>query len=301
MTPFWIRLAATIACVAWTSLAHAAKPLRIVAATTDVGAIARAVVGKDARIDVVARADRDPHALEVRPSSMAMAAKADFYLMAGLQLDTWSPEIVRGSRNRDLVVVDCASPIAVLEVPTGKVDKSMGDVHPQGNPHWWLDPANGAKVARFLAEKFGAARPDEAERFRVNAESFAAEIERRMPDWKARVAGREFVEFHRSWVYFAEAFDMRIVGCVEPLPGIPPSAKHLAALADLIRQKRVPVVIRDPYHPGDPVDFLARETGVRQAVLSSACDAPEPTSYLRRFDEAASVLGDAVPPGAGAP
>ncbi len=293
MTPFWTRLAATLACVAWTSHAHAAKPLRVVAATNDVGAIARAVLGKDARIDVTARADRDPHALEVRPSSMAMAAKADFYLMVGLQLDAWSPEIVRGSRNRHLLTIDCAAPITVLEVPTARVDRSMGDVHPLGNPHWWLDPANGAKVARFLAEKFGAARPSEAEEFRANAESFAAEISRRAPAWKERLAGRTFVEYHRSWIYFARAFDMQILGSVEPLPGIPPSAKHLSALGALIRETRVPVVVRDSYHAADPVEFLVRETGVQAAVLPSACKEPTPEAYLRHFDEAANVLGRA--------
>jgi zinc/manganese transport system substrate-binding protein len=291
MHPFWTRLAVTTACFGGVSLAHAAKPLRIVAATNDVAAIARAVVGPDARIDVVARADRDPHALEVRPSSMAMAAKADFYLMAGIQLDSWSPEIVRGSRNRDLVTIDCAAAVVVLEVPVGKVDRSMGDVHPLGNPHWWLDPANGARVARFLADQFAAARRDDAARFRANAEAFAAEIEQRMPAWKQRLAGRSFVQFHHSWSYFAAAFGVRILGSVEPLPGIPPSAKHLSALAALIRESHVPLVVRDAYHPADPVEFLTRETGIRAAILRTSCDEPSPESYLRHFDKAAEVIG----------
>jgi zinc/manganese transport system substrate-binding protein len=279
------------------SAARDERPLRVVAATTDVGAIARAVLGDDAEIEVVAPPDRDLHALDVRPSTLRLAANADFYLEVGLMLDLWSAEIVRGSRNRDLVVVDCSRAITPIEVPQGKVDASQGDVHPAGNPHWWLDPENGGKVARLLAERFAVARPDRAERFRDNAEAFAAEISARMPAWKVRMQGRSFVEYHRTWSYFAQAFGARIEGRVEPLPGIPPSARHLADLAETIRETRVPVVIRDAYHPRGPVDFLARETGARAVMLAASCEEPTAASYLARFDRAVDVLG----PGGGVP
>jgi zinc/manganese transport system substrate-binding protein len=288
-----LSLACLLGVVAGVLPAGAAEPLRIVAATTDLGAIARAVTGDDAVIEIVARPDRDLHSLEVRPSTMRLAAKADFYLEVGLMLDLWSADIVRGSRNRDLVVIDCSQAIAPLEVPQGKVDASMGDVHPQGNPHWWLDPANGAKVAHLLADRFAAARPDRADTFRKNAATFAADLAARTPAWKSRMQGRAFMEFHRTWSYFVAAFGARIEGRVEPLPGIPPSARHLADLANLIRTKRVPVVIRDVYHPNGPLEFLARETGVRTAVLAAACDEPTPASYIARFDQAVSVLGTA--------
>jgi zinc/manganese transport system substrate-binding protein len=269
----------------------AADELRIVAATTDIGALARAVGGDRVRIDVVARPDRDLHTLEVRPSAIRKVAKADFYLEAGLALDLWSVDIVRGSRNRDLRVVDCGSVIEPLEVPEGPIDASMGDVHPEGNPHWWLDPLRAVQVARALAAEFGRADPEHAADYGAGANAFAAEVDRRLPGWKAALAGRSFVEYHASWVYLAERFGMEIAGKVEPLPGIPPTARHLATLAELIRSRHVPVVIRDVHHPGDAVDFLVRETGVRGLVLPASCDEPTPASYFAHLDQVAAGLG----------
>jgi zinc/manganese transport system substrate-binding protein len=248
-------------------------------------------VAPDAEIEVVARPDRDPHALEVSPGTMRMTAKADLYLEVGLSLDLWSPDIVRGSRNRELVVVSCAAAVEPIEVPSGPVDASRGDVHPQGNPHYWLDPLNGAKVARLLAEQFGRADPVHAAEYAERAGAFAAEIDGRLPGWAARLRGRSFVEYHRTWVYLARRFGVEIAGRVEPLPGIPPSAKHLAELSETIRARGVPVVVRDVYHPASPVELLERETRVRSAVLASSCQEPTPEAYLSLFDRAAAVLG----------
>jgi zinc/manganese transport system substrate-binding protein len=273
------------------ALPAASAPLRIVAATNDLAAIARAVGGDDVTIEVVARPDRDPHSLPVLPSTMRSTAKADVYLEVGLSLDLWSQEIVRGSRNRDLVVVDCSRAVAPLEIPSGAVDVSQGDVHPDGNPHYWLDPLDGAAVADLLAREFGARDAAHAAAYAAGAATFRREIEERMPGWDARLRGASFVEFHRSWVYLATRFGMDIVGRVEPLPGIPPSARHLADLAAHIRETRVPVVIRDPYHDKSSTDFLAREADVRSVVLSTSCAEPTPASYLAHFDEIASVLG----------
>jgi zinc/manganese transport system substrate-binding protein len=265
-------------------------PLRILAATNDLGAIARAVCGPEAEIRAVARSDRDPHALEVRPSMMAMAAKSDVYLGVGLALDLWSEGIVQGSRNSKLVMVNCAEAITPLEIPVGKVDASMGDVHPSGNPHYWLDPENGILVARYLAKRFGAIDSKNGTRYATNAEAFAREIESRMPAWKQELQGVSFIEYHRTWVYAAHRFGMNIVDRVEPLPGIPPTAHHLAKLASTIREQRVGIVIRDLYHSGSALEFLKRETKVRTAVLPSSSDEPTPQAYYALFDRAASVL-----------
>ncbi len=269
----------------------AAHELRIVAATNDLGAIAKAVGGDHVEIDVVARPDRDPHALQVRPSTMRKAARADVYLEVGMSLDAWSADIVRGSRNRDLEIIDCSEAIEPQEVPAGKVDASMGDVHPAGNPHYWLDPRNAQVLARFLAERFAALDAKHADVFLAGAEEFTAAIEARMSGWQERLSGRSFVEYHRTWVYLAERFDLHIAGTVEPFPGIPPSARHLAALAETIVEERIPVVVRDVYHSESPLEFLARETGVRTDVLPASCEEPVPEAYLAHFDRIAEVLG----------
>ena len=289
-----LRAFAALAPLALATPAASGEGLSILAATNDLGAIADAVTGGEAEIEVVARSDRDPHTVEVRPSKMRKAAKADVYLEVGLSLDQWSDGVVRGSRNRKLVVIRCSDAIEPLGVPEGKVDASMGDVHPDGNPHYWLDPLNGAAVGRFLAAKLGEIDPERAELYTANAERFARDLEERLPDWEARLSGGSLVEFHDTWRYLAARFDLEIVDRVEPFPGIPAHARHLAELAEVIRERGVPFVARDSYHSESPVAFLVRETGVRAVVLPSTCDAPTAESYVAHFDRIAVLLGEPV-------
>ncbi|NNE42661.1 MAG: zinc ABC transporter substrate-binding protein [Gemmatimonadetes bacterium] len=293
--------AAALASAVFLAGASPAFALRVVAATNDLGALARAVGGPEIELDVVARADRDPHALEVRPSTLRKTAKADMYLEVGFDLDAWSAHIVRGSRNRDLIVVPCSEVIEPAEVPTGPVDASQGDVHPQGNPHYWLDPQNAVRVAEHLAAVFADADPDHAADYLRRAAEFAASVEERLPAWRAALEGRRFVEYHRTWVYFAERFGMTIAGEVEPFPGIPPGARHLALLAETIRRDSVPVVVRQVYHPDSPLDFLHRETGVRVEVLPASCAEPTPAAYLELIEHAVRILGGHGPPGEDGP
>ncbi len=269
----------------------AARELRVVAATNDLGAIAEAVGSAHLTIDVVARPDRDPHALAVRPSTLRKTRRADCYLAVGMSLDAWSADIVRGSRNRHVRLIDCSEPIDPLEVPEAPVTPAMGDVHPEGNPHYWLDPVNGQRLAHFLAAEFGALDPEHAPDFQANAQSFADTLESRLAEWRRALAGRAIVEYHRSWIYLAERFDVQIVGQVEPLPGIPPTARQLAGLAEVIATERAAIVVREPYHPKAPVEFLERETGIQAAVLRSSCAEPTAAAYIAHFDEIALVLG----------
>jgi zinc/manganese transport system substrate-binding protein len=191
--------------------------------------------------------------------------------------------------------VNCAEAVTPLEIPSGKVDASMGDVHPYGNPHYWLDPENAVSIARFLAKRFAAIDAGHAARYEENATAFAAQIEKRIPAWKEKLAGLSFVEYHRTWSYAAARFGMTITGRVEPLPGIPPTAHHLADLSATIRETKTPVVIRDVHQSKDPLEFLHRETGVRTAVLPASCDEPTPEAYFALFDRAAAVLrGESV-------
>lgn len=268
-----------------------ANELNIVAATNDLGAIASAVGGEYVNIDVVARPDRDPHTVEVRPSAMRKTAKANIYLSVGMSLDLWSRDIVRGSRNKALILIDCSHAVEPLEAPTGKIDASMGDVHPEGNPHYWLDPRNGAAVARLLSDRFADQDPAHQEEYAANASAFVAQLESRFPGWEARLRGQRFVEFHRSWAYLSHCFGMEILGQVEPVPGIPATARHLTALAEVIEHTQVPVVIRESYHSESSISFLERETGIRGMVLPASCDDPTPESYIAHFDRIADVLG----------
>lgn len=271
----------------------AAAKVKVVASLTDLGSIAAAVGGDEVEVSAVARPASDAHRVEVLPSYMVRVSRAQLYLKVGLGLDRWADQIIDGSRNAKLVVLDCARHIAPLDRPAGKVDASMGDVHPDGNPHYWLDPANGALVALDIADALAALDPAHADDFRRRAEAFAAACAARRAAAAAALAAlpvKAILTYHASWVYFAHATGLEIAATVEPVPGIPPTARHLEALVALIRARRLPVVLQEPYFSNEAPAFLAREAGVRVARVSASCDDVTPGSYLAHFDQVVALI-----------
>lgn len=288
------RILAAALCAAALCLPGAAlAKLRVAASTTDLASIAASVGGDAVEVFAIARPGADPHRVEALPSYMVRVARAQVYLAVGLGLDQWAGAIIDGSRNSRLRVVDCSAGVSVLEKPAGRVDASMGDVHPEGNPHYWLDPRNGAVVARTIAAAFAQADPAGAAAYRARAEAFARETEAAWQRGRAALGGlpsRAIVTYHRSWVYFASAFDLEVVNTVEPVPGIPPTAKHLAEVEADIRARRVAAVLQEPYFSPDAGRLLARDTGVRVVTLSGACDGEAAGRYLAHFDAAVAAL-----------
>jgi len=272
-----------------TAAPPAAAKVKVVASLTDLGSIASAVGGDEVEVSAVARPASDAHRVEVLPSYMVRVSRAQLYLKVGLGLDQWADQIIDGSRNGKLVVVDCARHIEPLEKPTGRVDASLGDVHPDGNPHYWLDPGNGAIVAVDVAEALAALDPAHADDFRRRATAFAARCAASRTAAAAAIAAlpvKEIITYHASWVYFTRATGLAVAGTVEPVPGIPPTARHLQELVDLIHARRVPVVLQEPCFSDEAPAFLARETGVRVVKMSASCDDVAPGSYLAHFEAA---------------
>ncbi|HEX2612839.1 MAG TPA: metal ABC transporter substrate-binding protein [Fibrobacteria bacterium] len=289
--------AATLLAASLVSAAPA--KIRVAASLPDLASIAASVGGDAVEAFSIARAGANPHFVEVLPSYMIRVAKAQVYVKVGLGLDQWADAIVEGSRNGSIRVVDASSGIRVLEKPTGKVDASMGDVHPDGNPHYWLDPENGIRVAANIRDALKAADPARAARYDAGYEAFRAESEGRIRALKARMAplrGSAIVTYHSSWPYFADAFGLRVVGRVEPFPGIPPTARHLADLTATIKSEKVKVLIQEPYYPGKDADLLARTTGVRVFRFTPSCAGESAGDYLRHFDEMADALLKEVSP-----
>jgi len=265
-----------------------AAPIKIAAALPDLGSIAAYVGGDKVDVFAIGRNNANPHAVEVLPSYMIKVSRAAIYLKAGLALDQWSNAIIDGSRNSKLTVVDCSNGVQVLQKPAGKVDASMGDVHPEGNPHYWLDPANGVVIANNVLAALTKADPENARYYEKNYAQFKAETEKRLPAWKdafANVPGKKVISYHSSWVYFASAFGLTVAGSVEPLPGIPPTAKHLAELVDLVKRDGIAVLLQEMYFPDDAPRFLARQTGIKIYKFSPSCDSVKPDSYFGHFDE----------------
>ncbi len=270
-----------------------AEPVKIVAAIPDLGSIASYIGGDKVEVIAIAKNNSNPHFVEVLPSYMIKVLKGDIYLKAGLSLDQWSNEIIDGSRNNKIIVADCSNGIAVLQKPVGKVDSSMGDVHPEGNPHYWLDPENGIVIASNILAALKKADSLNSAYYESNFEKFKNETKMRIAVWKDKMSGlsgKKMISYHSSWVYFASAFNMVIAGYVEPLPGIPPTGKHLSELVNIIKKDKVSLLIQEPYFPDNAPKFLERQTGIKVFKIAPSCTNVKADSYFKHFDEAIAQI-----------
>lgn len=298
-----LRITATLCLAVLAALVpnRAGAKVKVVASITDLASIASTVGGDQVEVNVIAKPTADVHRIEALPSYMVRVSRADLYLKVGLGLDQWADALIDGSRNDRLTVLDCSQDVTVLDKPT-RVDASMGDVHPFGNPHYWLDPRNGAAVARQIAQALGRLDAAHAADFASRAEAFAGQAEemaRRCAQVGAGLPNRRIVTYHASWVYFAATCGLETVATVEPVPGIPPTASHLQHLVDLIHDQGVPVVLYEPYFSEDAGEFLTRQTGVRIARVAPSCDGIEAGHYLAHFDALLAGLAGTSTPGTG--
>ena len=267
--------------------------VRIVASLPDLGSIASYIGGDKVEVASIAQANANPHSVEVFPSYMAKAARASLFLKCGLALDQWADAIIDGSRNNSLTVIDCSRGIDVLEKPIGKVDASKGDVHPFGNPHYWLDPSNGVVIAQNILEGLKKVDGANSAFYTANFEKFKSECTIKIAAWKSQLSplnGKKIISYHSSWIYFASAFGLIVSGMVEPFPGIPPTGNHLAVLVDLIKKEQCAFLIQEPYFPGDAPNFLNRQTGIPVLKCSPACADVKPAAYFAHFENIINQL-----------
>ncbi len=265
-----------------------ASKLGIIASIPDIGSIASYIGGDNVEVYTIAHANSNPHNVDVLPSYMIKTASAKVFFEVGLQLDQWADAIIDGARNSHLLVVDCSEGISVLDKPKGKVDASMGDVHPFGNPHYWLNPANGIIIAENVKKGLIKIDPAHASTYQVNYSRFKDESLKKIEAWKLKMSyfkDKSMISYHPSWVYFAEAFDMVSKSTVEPVPGIAPTAKHLSELVALIKAEKIPILVQEPYFPDSAPKFLNRETGIKIFKIPPESDDVLPGSYWKHFDD----------------
>ena len=266
----------------------------IVTSTSDLKSIAEMIGGDLVTVESLNKGASNPHSVETLPSYMLKVGKANLYCKIGLDLDSWAAPIIDGSRNGKLVVVDCSRNVPVLEKPTQKVDASMGDVHPLGNPHYWLDPNNGLVIADNILEGLISVDPANAEAYRKNRDAFAAKLNQKIAEWKsvaAKLQGTEIVTYHDSWPYFANAFGIKVDGFVEPRPGIEPTPSHTAEIIELVKKRQIKMICMEPYFSDRAPKTIARETGAKVVVLPpSVGGALEASDYFSLFDTILKIL-----------
>jgi len=300
LTPGWLLLVL----MSLLLTAPAVATLQVVATVSDLGDIAARVGGDEVSVTVLCPGHHDPHFLPAKPSLARKLGKADLLIYTGLELEIgWLPLLVDASRNPRVQAgqrgeLDCSQALdRILDVPTGEIDRSHGDVHALGNPHYLLDPRNGVAVASLLAERLAELAPAAAAGFRQRAEAFADTVGSRLPDWEevvAPLAGRPMVVYHQQWEYLLDWLGLELLDAIENRPGISPSPRHVEELVQRGLARGNAVVIAAPWNHLDAAQHAANRMSAPMLVLPAAVGArDEATDYLALFDTICRLLASA--------
>jgi zinc/manganese transport system substrate-binding protein len=258
------------------SASRIAPALKVVTSTTDLYDIARAVGGPRITVVHISEGYQDPHFVDAKPSFILQLRNADVFAFVGLDLEIgWMNLLLDGARNPRIRMgapgyLDVSQVISVLDVARGNIDRSQGDVHPRGNPHYWLDPENGRRIARLFRDKFVELDPAGRAQYDRGFAEFTARLNAAERSWApliARIKGKPVVAYHTSWRYLADYTGMNIVGFMEPKPGVPPSPSHLLGLVRTMRQTGAKLIIMEPFYDRRTVDVVAKQTGATVLVL----------------------------------
>jgi len=278
--------------------------LTVVTATEDLASIAREVGGDRISVEAIARGYQDPHFVEAKPSFILKLQRADVLIVVGRELEIgWLPPLIQQSRNGKIQpgadgYLDASLQAQILEIPTGQITRAMGDVHPLGNPHYWLDPENGKRIAKEIADKFSSLRPNDRAVFQQRLADFTTRLDAAAKGWLAKMApykGTKIVTYHRSFPNFAERFGLDIIGYVEPRPGIPPTPQHTLDLINEMKRQNVKIVLVEPYFDLKTPNSIGRETGAEVLVMPPSVGGVKETSdYFKLFDYDINLLVDAI-------
>jgi zinc/manganese transport system substrate-binding protein len=277
-----------------------AKKLNVVTATTDMAALTQEVGGDKVTVESIAKGYQDPHFVEAKPSFLLKLRQADLLVVVGLQLEIgWLPPLIAQSGNPRIQVgangyLDASQFAEILEVPQGTVTRAMGDVHPLGNPHYWLDPDNGRRIGRGIANKLAEMDPADGPYFQERFQDFDKRLSTAEQKWDAEMKpyrGRKVVTYHRSFPNFAKHFNLDVIGYVEPRPGIPPTPTHTLELIQQMKRENCRVVLVEPYFDLKTPQSIGREANAQVVVyLPSVGGEKQVTTYFELFDYDISLL-----------
>jgi ABC-type Zn uptake system ZnuABC Zn-binding protein ZnuA len=279
-------------------------PLKVITATEDLASIAREVGGDRIKVESLSRGYQDPHFVEAKPSFVIKLNAADLLIAVGRELEIgWLPPLVQQARNAKIQpgaagYLDASLNAKILEIPTGNLTRAMGDVHPQGNPHYWLDPENGRRVAKDIAKKLSELDPASASTFAEREAAFEKKLDEADKRWDAMMAphkGLKIVTYHRSWPNFADRFGLDVIDYVEPKPGIPPSPGHTLELIKEMKAQKVKLILVEPYFDTKTPDSIAREVGGKVLMLPPSVGGEKGIDdYIALFDHDLKMLVDAI-------
>ena len=281
-----------------------AAALTVVTTTTDLAAIATEVGGDKVTVTSLAKGYQDPHFVEAKPSFVLLLNKAQLLVVVGKELEIgWLPPLITQSRNPRIQpgaegYLDASQGARILDLPSGAVTRAMGDVHPEGNPHYWLDPENGGRIARSIAAKLSQLDAANAATYKQREEDFERRLTAAVQRWKGQLAsykGLEVVTYHRSWTNFADAFGLKVIGFVEPKPGIPPTPQHTLDVINAMKAENVKLILVEPYFDLKTPNSIASNTGGKVLVMTpSVGGVPAAGDYFKLFDYDVTLLLTAI-------
>jgi zinc/manganese transport system substrate-binding protein len=282
---------------------QAAKKLRVVTTIPDLKSLTEAVGGDLVEVDSLTRGIQNFHEAEVKPSMMLKLRRADALIENGLELDSWADVAVLGANNPNIIRgaagrIEISRGIQVLEVPTTRVDRSMGDVHPLGNPHFSLDPGLAPIITQNIVDGLSRLSPGDRATFEQNRQTFLQRLDQEMGRWQKLlepVRGGKVVVYHPDFIYLLARFGLVQVGMVEDRPGIPPTPQHLVQLIRLMKAEQVKVLLVEPWNDAKLAQRIAEEAGARAFVMASSVGAVKGAdNYIAAIDYNVTTLAQAL-------
>ena len=270
-----------------------AGTIKVVTTTTDMKSIAELIGGDKVSVSSIATGYQNPHFVDPKPSYIISLTKADLFVTVGLDLETgWSPQLLSSSRNNKIQkgsagYVDASAGVSLLQVPSS-INRSEGDIHIYGNPHYWLDPNNGKVIARNIANGLERVDPSNKAVYEKNLQSFFSKVDAKMKEWQSKMTafkGAKIIAYHNEWVYFETRFGLQIIDFMEPKPGIPPTPSQLVKVIKEVKANNIKVIISSPYFTTSSSDVVAKQTGVKELTLATSVGAFDPIkNYFDLFD-----------------
>ena len=296
-----LTLLLTAGCLA--SGAEAADKIRVVTTIADLRALTEEVGGNLVEVESLARGSQNAHELEIRPSLMLKLRRADVLVENGLELDSWADVAVQGANNPKIIRgapgrIDVSRGIQILDVPTARVDRSMGDVHPLGNPHYSLDPGQAPAVTTNIVEGLARLAPEHRAAFEKNRQAFLARLAEAMARWTKTMEpfkGAKVVVYHPQWIYLLTRFGLTQAAALEDRPGIPASPVHLTRVIRQMKDEQIKVIIVEPWNDVKLAERVAQEAGARAVVLASMVGGVKGVdSYIGAIDHNVNTLAHAL-------
>ena len=281
----------------------AAAAVKVVATVPDLAALAKAVGGDKVTVISLALPTQDPHFVDAKPSLVIDLNNADLLLAVGLSLEVgWLPVLQTSARNAKILpggtgYLDCSRFIQLMDVPDRPIDRSQGDIHPGGNPHYLHDPRRAASVAKGIAEKLEEIDPANAAAYAKSLTTFLSQLDSARARWEGRLGsyrGTPILQYHRSWVYMVDWLGFVTVEFVEPKPGIPPTATHVARVLTLGKQKGVKAILQEAFYPDATSEVLAQKIPAALVILPGGTNVKAGQTYIEHIDEIVGAIEKAL-------